>query len=216
MTWVRDMLRWVVLCFVLVLVSCSTLMPTPTPVPTPTPDFGSMVDRCESDRINNKSSYHDEILEGATESELMRLPVEEPPACRMFREQYPDEFASMMKNTISGTFVLYDEDILPKTLPGRFVAMLGRICYASGGYGDIKGGAEVIVKDGAGKVIGKGSLWEGRREGQITDACAFPFQVTFIPDADFYEIEVGRRGSLIFSHRELESIGWLVGFELGR
>ncbi len=46
-------------------------------------------------------------------------------------------------------------------------------------------------------------------------ACEYPILVKDVPRADFYEIEVGRRGSLKYSIDQLRAMGWNVSFKLG-
>ena len=82
----------------------------------------------------------------------------------------------------------------------------------SDGYKDLRSGAKVTVKDGGGKTIGLGELGPGKI---VASACKFTFTVLNIPAADFYEVEVGRRGSLTFSHDEMEKNEWKVAFSLG-
>jgi hypothetical protein len=70
----------------------------------------------------------------------------------------------------------------------------------------------VTVKDGAGSIVGVSKL-----EAVISttfDYCLFPFSVT-VSDAEFYSIEVSRRGELNFSKADLESKGWLVQLKIG-
>jgi hypothetical protein len=44
--------------------------------------------------------------------------------------------------------------------------------------------------------------------------CAYTFAVE-VPDADFYAVEVGRRGVLTYSNAEMGTRGWSVWFTLG-
>ena len=45
--------------------------------------------------------------------------------------------------------------------------------------------------------------------------CSFPFVVEGLPNAKFYSIEVGRRGSLTYTPTELKEKDWEVAFSLG-
>jgi hypothetical protein len=79
-------------------------------------------------------------------------------------------------------------------------------------YDDVDARATVTVKDGAGSIVGVSKL-----EAVISttfDYCLFPFSVT-VSDAEFYSIEVSRRGELNFSKADLESKGWLVQLKIG-
>ena len=110
-----------------------------------------------------------------------------------------------MGHTISGTFTLYDDDVpLPNT---------GNPCYGRGGYDDITVGLDVTVRDAHGTIIAADELWTGNPIG--FRQCVFPFQVTHVPDSDFYQVSVGRRGSLIYSRDELDLKEWKIGFQLG-
>ncbi|WP_432493159.1 hypothetical protein [Kineococcus auxinigenes] len=94
------------------------------------------------------------------------------------------------------------------------------VCWSGKGYEDISKGTRVTVRDGSGNILATSSL--GSSQGDGFDAgvlesvyCNYPFSVTDVPKADFYEIEVGRRGSLEFSYQELADQNWAVSFNLG-
>lgn len=104
------------------------------------------------------------------------------------------------------------------TLTGSFVLLAetsgtDENCYGTGGYSDVQSGVTVTVRDGSGTTLATGRLGPGDRVGRTM--CEFPFEVTDIAQADFYAIEVGRRGELTYSHTEMEGVGWDVGFSLG-
>lgn len=81
-----------------------------------------------------------------------------------------------------------------------------------GGYDDIRDGADVTVKDGAGELLGTGVL----TGGTATDVgVTFAFTVEGVPDSDFYQVEVSHRGALSYSRAELEDAGWVVEASLG-
>jgi hypothetical protein len=105
---------------------------------------------------------------------------------------------------IEGSFSLFDSRFLSYSS--------GESCSGSGGYGDIGAGRSVTVKDSSGTVIATGSLGPGSiRLG----ACVFDFELRDVPRSEYYTFEVGRRGELTYSHDELRSAGWWVGFSLG-
>ena len=87
-------------------------------------------------------------------------------------------------------------------------------CTGKGGYDDIRLGASVVVKDGKGVTLATGRLGAGKM-GEFGVDCEFSLEVLNVPKADFYSIEVGHRGALTYSRKELGAIGWSVAFELG-
>lgn len=108
--------------------------------------------------------------------------------------------------TLTGSFTLIDSDIL-RTSEG---------CSGTGGYSDVHAGMQVVIKNEKGEILALGELGPDRNPGQYSEvSCVFPFVVKDIPRADFYEIEVGKRGSLKYSIEDLRKAGWVVGFSLG-
>lgn len=85
------------------------------------------------------------------------------------------------------------------------------------GFSDLNEGTRVVVKDGAGEVIGTGSLQLGT-VGPVSDDwrevlrsdCVMRFTVRTTREADFYTIEVGERGGLTLAHQELVARQWSV------
>lgn len=90
---------------------------------------------------------------------------------------------------------------------------LDQPCSGSGGYSDIQPGLGVTVSDGAGKVIGTGSLGAGVADSDTT--CSFPIAVPAVPQVDFYKVAVGHRGEITQSKAELKANAWQVEFTLG-
>ncbi len=105
---------------------------------------------------------------------------------------------------ITGTFKLIDSDVNYNQFT----------CYGLGGYADIREGADVIVKDGSGKIIAKSKLVDDKA-GSSARGCAYTFEVADVPSADFYAVSVGRRGELTYSKSEMAAQGWKVSFSLG-
>ena len=103
---------------------------------------------------------------------------------------------------IRGIFTLMDADIGGSTSN----------CRGTGGYKDIKSGLSVTVRDGSGDVVATGRLGDGKR---TPTWCRFEFSVGGLPEVDFYSVEVGRRGELTYSFKEMEDINWEVTFKLG-
>jgi len=118
--------------------------------------------------------------------------------------------------TISGSIILYDD--------GPFGAgwETDKACYGTGGYDDVNEGAQVVVKDSGGQVIGAGGLGPGLAVGEptssrrFTDFCVFLFEVAALPDSEFYSVEVSHRGELTYSATKLEADGWEVVLSLGQ
>lgn len=85
----------------------------------------------------------------------------------------------------------------------------------SGGYGDIRGGAQVVVLDGAGSTIGVSSLRAGEATDTDPQKCALPFEVEVPSDADFYEITISDRGGPTYSNDDMVAESWTVVLSLG-
>jgi hypothetical protein len=84
-----------------------------------------------------------------------------------------------------------------------------------GGYGDIDKGAFVTVKDQKGTLIGSGRLGPRRIESSILKAYVFPFEATGGKDAEFFQVEVSRRGAISYSKAEMQNNDWTVHASLG-
>lgn len=89
----------------------------------------------------------------------------------------------------------------------------GDACEGSGGYGDIREGAQVTVKDGNGTTLATSNLLEGVASNAFD--CDFAFALPDVPEAEFYAVEVSHRGEITSSRRELEDNNWFVGLSLG-
>jgi hypothetical protein len=85
-------------------------------------------------------------------------------------------------------------------------------------YPDIRVGTPVTVRDGAGALLGTGTLSGGTlRKGPLRgrdDDCVYLFSLN-VPDRDMYRIEVGRRGSVQFPRSELERSNWKADLTIG-
>ncbi len=86
-------------------------------------------------------------------------------------------------------------------------------CYGAGGYSDIGSGVQVVVRDGNNNVMGVGKLVadETSASGQ---GCSFEFEVE-VQESEFYQIEIGHRGEMVYSFEELEERDWIIGLSLG-
>jgi hypothetical protein len=110
------------------------------------------------------------------------------------------------KPTLTGSFTLTDTDV--SRTPGD--------CFGTGGYSDIKAGLQVVVRNEKSEILAVGELGRDNYSGAYPQVvCEFPFAIKDIPRAEFYQIEVGRRGSLKYSLNELQNAGWAVKFSLG-
>lgn len=108
--------------------------------------------------------------------------------------------------TLTGSFTLIDTEI-SRTSEG---------CTGTGGYTDVREGLQVVVKNEKNEILALGQLGRDNYTGEYPQvACEFPFVIKDIPRADFYEIEVGKRGSLKYSVDDLRKAGWVVEFSLG-
>ncbi|MBX3070855.1 MAG: hypothetical protein KF883_10185 [Thermomicrobiales bacterium] len=124
-------------------------------------------------------------------------------------ESDPIDAAAAAAHTLTGTFLLYGgpDGIDLIYGPGK------QTCIGEGGYADIHEGASVRVTNEAGVVIAVGSLGAG--ESPSLWQCQFAFEVSKVPQAAFYTIEVSHRGGLTYSWEELEHADWQVELFLG-
>lgn len=105
--------------------------------------------------------------------------------------------------TLTGSFTLFAQTDGPAS-----------DCYGRGGYSDITSGVSVTVRDGASAILATGSLGNGQRSA-TGGSCTYTFTIRDVKQADFYSIEVGRRGALSYSFAEMNSRNWTVAFSLG-
>lgn len=89
-------------------------------------------------------------------------------------------------------------------------------CTPTGGYSDLHSGTQVLVKDGASKVIAQGRLEEGHQgDGKNANViCVFSFTVPEVPDADFYLVSVSHRGDVSHTRAEMDAANWNVELSL--
>ncbi len=98
---------------------------------------------------------------------------------------------------------------------------LGEPCNGYTVYRDIREGAPVVVKGGAGDIIGYGQLGPGVVVSADTETttndthCLFSFAVDGLPRSDRYVIQVGIRTKETFTFGSLESAAWQVHMGLG-
>jgi len=92
--------------------------------------------------------------------------------------------------------------------------MDGGECYGVGGFRDIRGTMPVVVKDAEGKILAVGKTAIGRRVDNVS--CVFDYSVANVPKADFYQVQFGRRGGIIYSFDRMVKSGWVVNAILTR
>lgn len=99
------------------------------------------------------------------------------------------------------------------------------VCRGAGGYEDLGEGTQVVVRNESGEVIATGALGAGSlplsEDNSPTTTsydwspCTFPIEVTDVPDAEFYTVEVSHRGGLTYSAAELEGLDWQPQLTIG-
>lgn len=112
-------------------------------------------------------------------------------------DEYGFRFVDQVQNEPGGQFAI------GKPCSGRTI---------SSGYADLSPGADVVVKNEKGEIIATGALQEGV---WIRRACKMSLVVADVPQAKFYEIEVGRRGPQRYSASELTAQGFKLTLTLG-
>jgi hypothetical protein len=118
---------------------------------------------------------------------------------------------------LKGTLVMhgiYGEDFTTDLYGTEDEDPIGRTCFPAGGYADLADD-KVTVKSESGTVVGVGTLGGGTVAA--IDRCEFHFVVRDLPQAAFYQLEIGqgRRGTLRYSHAKLAGMGWKVSARVG-
>lgn len=78
---------------------------------------------------------------------------------------------------------------------------------------DIQVGAQVVVKDGSGNIVGVGSLVNCRfivESGDQARGIRFDVRVDSVAKADFYTVEAAGAEPQSYSYSQLEQNGWVV------
>ncbi|MHC1560529.1 hypothetical protein ACR9E3_16355 [Actinomycetospora sp. C-140] len=107
--------------------------------------------------------------------------------------------------TVSGTVNFYMSNYLP----------MGSSCEGMGINSDLRAGGSVSVHDGAGKLVGVGSMSTGTVRSSsssssssysVGDVCAFPYSVSDVESSDYYVVSVGsgRGAGVPFSEDEID------------
>lgn len=86
------------------------------------------------------------------------------------------------------------------------------------GYGDLYVGQQVVVSDSGDRIIATGKLTKCKfsplESAQQARGILFSFSIPRVPARGFYQVEVGHRGQVTFSQRDLERSGWKVALNL--
>lgn len=90
-------------------------------------------------------------------------------------------------------------------------APVGSPCSGAGGYDDIHGGAQVVVRDATSKEVGLGELADGMRNE--AGWCQFVINMRGVPlgEGEIYKIEVSGRGEIAFNLEDSESLELTLG-----
>jgi hypothetical protein len=71
-------------------------------------------------------------------------------------------------------------------------------CLGIGDWSDIAPGADVVLRDEAGTILGRSGLSDG---AAIAGRCRFTFTFSDIPDGvAYYSVEVSHRGEIVYPH----------------
>lgn len=85
----------------------------------------------------------------------------------------------------------------------------GAGCTGDSGFDDVQAGAQVVIRDSAGKQVALGELGPGSTTGKLSaidTTCEFTLLVFDIPEGDdIYTVEVSHRGEISFTRDEGES-----------
>lgn len=90
-------------------------------------------------------------------------------------------------------------------------------CSGTGGYSDVREGAQLTVSDESGTVLGVAEFSPGNVDPyDVGDEsfCQFAFVAAGLPRADFYVFELGRRGDLTYSLGDMERMNWRLNLHL--
>lgn len=81
-----------------------------------------------------------------------------------------------------------------------------------GGYSDISAGAQVTVRNQAGKLLAVDELSGGQMSMK---GISFEFILKNVPDAPFYTFQIGNRSPITYSAADMNRKKWLVLLSLG-
>lgn len=90
-------------------------------------------------------------------------------------------------------------------------------CTGTGGYADIRYGAQVRVTDATGAVVALGALSAGEPHDRFpevpkADQCRFRFEVSGVPESgNLYGVEVAHRGIVSFARTDATNVQLTLG-----
>jgi hypothetical protein len=130
-------------------------------------------------------------------------------------------FSQINTHSLTGTLVINE----------LIYGLEGQFCSGENGYDDIHSGRQILVKNNKGEILATGELGQGKGvktdfseklEQTATEAglgtplmCQFPITIENVPQADFYTFEIGRRGGMTYTAKELQQKGWKIELRLG-
>jgi hypothetical protein len=104
---------------------------------------------------------------------------------------------------VSGTVTLVDANSAAEW------AVAGR-CTGTGGFSDLKTGAEVVISDDSGKTLAISSL-TAPVTGDVAGRCIFGFSADVPAGKHFYGVTVTHRGAVKFSEAALPTAALTIG-----
>ena len=133
-----------------------------------------------------------------------------------------------------GGFMMLSVDITEYVTEGtsNFVGSWNG-CSGIGGYNDFGSGMDVSIRDADGKIIGTTSTRNFSTSDLSSDdedlksaavstqenselACGIVYGPISVPKSEFYEVEIGSRGTLTYSHEELVAANFWTFSTLGQ
>jgi hypothetical protein len=101
---------------------------------------------------------------------------------------------------VTGTVVLSMDVNVPADEPG---STAGKECEGMGLHGDLKKGAQVLIRDGDGKLAGVGELGAGVSDSSGS-TCSFALNVAEVTSGHaFYSLELARRDKAYYTAAKL-------------
>lgn len=124
--------------------------------------------------------------------------------------------ASSSRHNITGSLQITDSG---PTGASIHLPSFGGSCDGStddngSGYDDLSAGSQVTVKNGSGHIVAIGTLRTGR-SSQSGFECTMPLKVNSVPKASFYQINIGHRGAIDYSYKQMQRKGWRVSLTIG-
>lgn len=83
-------------------------------------------------------------------------------------------------------------------------------CYGADEYRDLRSGGPVTVYDESSKIIATGVITGGVRPSGVY-RCTFTFIVQDLPEANFYQVEVGQYGKVTVQPDEISDVQLSIG-----